>query len=300
MLIRASTWAIGLLLLQRLSFSLWHHFLWVSEPQLSAILSRAVSGASTRLLFVSTMCPFWIISSRMMWTRSRLNMIWWRLRVKETHTHTNTPDVYVSDRKCWLIVMVTDSRWERIRPVHSVETNRDTVIRLEDEQDNKRDAATIRCIQTHHPAEVFIQNLHKVMNQLVDGQLVLRRQTLSEYFHFMPHLICKPKSHWQWTTSSVQNPREEKRYNYKKSILNHFLCKNISHFYFLIMRQEPKTKRFSIVWLLMKKHLQEIKEKHPKIQWCYDSSSCNNRCRLRLLDISELSAACTSQIQLYV
>lgn len=88
MLIRASTWAIGLLLLQRLSFSLWHHFLWVSEPQLSAILSRAVSGASTRLLFVSTMCPFWIISSRMMWTRSRLNMIWWRLRVKETHTHT--------------------------------------------------------------------------------------------------------------------------------------------------------------------------------------------------------------------
>lgn len=219
---------------------------------------------------------------------------------RNTHTHTNTPDVYVSDRKCWLIVMVTDSRWERIRPVHSVETNTDTVIRLEDEQDNKRDAATIRCIQTHHPAEVFIQNLHEVMNQLVDGQLVLRRQTLSEYFHFMPHLICKPKSHWQWTTSSVQNPREEKRYNYKKSILNHFLCKNVSHFYFLIMRQEPKTKRFSIVWLLMKKRLQEIKEKHPKIQWCDDSSSCNNRCRLRLLDISELSAACTSQIQLYV
>lgn len=219
---------------------------------------------------------------------------------RNTHTHTNTPDVYVSDRKCWLIVMVTDSRWERIHPVHSVETNRDTVIRLEDEQDNKRDAATIRCIQTHHPAEVFIQNLHEVMNQLVDGQLVLRRQTLSEYFHFMPHLICKPKSHWQWTTSSVQNPREEKRYNYKKSILNHFLCKNVSHFYFLIMRQEPKTKRFSIVWLLMKKRLQEIKEKHPKIQWCDDSSSCNNRCRLRLLDISELSAACTSQIQLYV
>lgn len=29
-------------------------------------------------------------------------------------------------------------------------------------------------VWTHHPAEVFIQNLHKVMNQLVDGQLVLR------------------------------------------------------------------------------------------------------------------------------
>ena len=56
-----------------------------------------------------------------------------------------------------------------------METNRDTAIRLEDEQENKRDAATIRFIQTHHPAEVFIQNLHEVMNQLVDGQLVLRR-----------------------------------------------------------------------------------------------------------------------------
>lgn len=27
--------------------------------------------------------------------------------------------------------------------------------------------------QTHHPAEVFIQDLHKVMNQFVDGQLIL-------------------------------------------------------------------------------------------------------------------------------
>lgn len=27
---------------------------------------------------------------------------------------------------------------------------------------------------SHHSAEVFIQNLHKVMDQFVDGQLVLR------------------------------------------------------------------------------------------------------------------------------
>lgn len=48
----------------------------VINPQPSAILSRALSGARMRLLLVSTTCPFWIISSRMMWTRSRLNMIW--------------------------------------------------------------------------------------------------------------------------------------------------------------------------------------------------------------------------------
>lgn len=49
----------------------------------STILSMAVSGARMRLLFVSTMWPFWIISSRMMWTDSRLNMIWSHLKVKE-------------------------------------------------------------------------------------------------------------------------------------------------------------------------------------------------------------------------
>lgn len=57
--------------------------------QPSAILSRAASGARTRLLLVSRTCPFWIISSRMMWTRSRLNMIW--CRVKDAHARTPEP-----------------------------------------------------------------------------------------------------------------------------------------------------------------------------------------------------------------
>lgn len=62
-------------------------------PQPSAILSRAVSGARMRLLFVSTTCPFWIISSRMMWTRSRLNMIWWRGAESKKPKQTHTRDV---------------------------------------------------------------------------------------------------------------------------------------------------------------------------------------------------------------
>lgn len=54
----------------------------------SVILSSAVSGARIRLLFVSTMFPLWIISSRMMWTRSRLNMIWRCGVTEQTESHS--------------------------------------------------------------------------------------------------------------------------------------------------------------------------------------------------------------------
>lgn len=83
------------------------------EPQPSAILSSAVSGARIRLLFVSTMCPFWIISSRMMWTRSRLNMIWWRHGQRNKHT-------LLTSRK------QNAAQMGRIRPVRSVGTHTHT------------------------------------------------------------------------------------------------------------------------------------------------------------------------------
>lgn len=46
-----------------------------SCPQLSDILSRIRRGARILALFVSAMQPFSSISSRMMWTLSKLNII---------------------------------------------------------------------------------------------------------------------------------------------------------------------------------------------------------------------------------
>lgn len=135
-------------------------------PQPSAILSRAVSGARMRLLFVSTTCPFWIISSRMMWTRSRLNMIWWRGAESKKPNQTHTWRLTVTPTGC--------SSDGRIRPVHSVGTKTQTQW-----SDWKLKVITWLSVMswwTHHPAEVFIQNLHEVVNQLVDGQLVLWRR----------------------------------------------------------------------------------------------------------------------------
>lgn len=58
----------------------------------------------------------------------------------------------------------------RIHPVHSVERQ------TRKHQTERSVTLQPSCRPTHHPAEVFIQNLHKVMDQLVDGQLILQVQ----------------------------------------------------------------------------------------------------------------------------
>lgn len=100
-----------------------------------------------------------------------------RRRVKETKPqNTNSPAVF-TDRK--FRQQLSRRSAERIRPVHSVGDKTNSYqagnwrTRLMQKTSNASGA------RTHHAAEIFIQNLHEVVNQLVDGQLVLRRQRFS-------------------------------------------------------------------------------------------------------------------------
>lgn len=106
----------------------------------------------------------------------------------------HTPDIMLTERG-------SDGR---IRPVRSVGTHTQT--QWSDRTLKLNLWLRVMSCWTHHPAEVFIQNFYEVVNQLIDGQLILwRHSTDTQHRHTLFNFAASLPGH-SWYCSSKFPP----------------------------------------------------------------------------------------------